>query len=334
MIDLIYLEREAIDHPRTQKILNQYPRAEVVECERYGELFNRSGQNFRLQKNRPALILAIKHGTKVLPAPQEYSVGGKNNYYFSHMLNCLYDCRYCFLQGIYRSANYVLYVNYEEFFDSIRGLAASAPPGDENWFFSGYDCDSLALEPLTGFVESVLPVFEELPSNWLELRTKSTQIRSLLSREPLSNVVVAFSFTTEPASRTLEHKVPNSERRMDALAALQRHGWPVALRFDPLIYHPNFKSEFAALCERIFSHLNSSLVHSVSVGGFRLPRDFYKRMRKLYPKEPLFIHCLEDNNGMVGYCAEIEADLLEAASNSIEQYVDKDSIYRIEEGAS
>ena len=31
------------------------------------------------------------------------------------MLNCVYDCRYCFLQGMYRSANYVLFVNYDDF---------------------------------------------------------------------------------------------------------------------------------------------------------------------------------------------------------------------------
>ena len=30
------------------------------------------------------------------------------------MYNCIYDCRYCFLQGMYSSANFVLFVNFEE----------------------------------------------------------------------------------------------------------------------------------------------------------------------------------------------------------------------------
>ena len=42
------------------------------------------------------------------------------------MLNCLYDCRYCFLQGMYRSANYVLYVNYEDFTKDIDTLLEQA----------------------------------------------------------------------------------------------------------------------------------------------------------------------------------------------------------------
>ena len=31
------------------------------------------------------------------------------------MHNCIYDCRYCFLQGMYRSAHYVVFINYEDY---------------------------------------------------------------------------------------------------------------------------------------------------------------------------------------------------------------------------
>ena len=110
----IYIENAIREHPRTLEVLDRFPRAEIIECERYGEVFNRASQNFRLQKPRPGLILAKKHGNLILPAPEGYSIGAADNYYFSHMLNCLYDCRYCFLQGMYRSANYVYFVNFED----------------------------------------------------------------------------------------------------------------------------------------------------------------------------------------------------------------------------
>jgi spore photoproduct lyase len=52
---------------------------------------------------------------------------------------------------MYRSAHYVVFVNYEHFFDGMaEKLKIHA--GEDVWFFSGYDCDSLALEPVTGFV--------------------------------------------------------------------------------------------------------------------------------------------------------------------------------------
>ena len=116
MIEEIYIEESLLEHPRARAILQRFPDASVTTCARYGEIFNRKAQNFRLQKIRPALILAEKFSGHVLPAPPEYAIGGDLNYYFSHMLNCIYDCRYCFLQGMYRSAHYVVFVNYEGLF--------------------------------------------------------------------------------------------------------------------------------------------------------------------------------------------------------------------------
>ncbi len=104
MYRTIYVEREVQHHFRVVKVLNQYSDAAVVSCDRYTEVFNRKCQDFRLQKMRPSLILARKHSGHILEAPSGYGVGGNHNFYFSTMLNCLYDCRYCFLQGMYRSA--------------------------------------------------------------------------------------------------------------------------------------------------------------------------------------------------------------------------------------
>src|SRR5690606_36160673 len=101
VIDVIYVEREALGYPLAAQVMRRHPKARVIEIERHGALFNRASQNFRLQKNRPALVLAVKHGRAVLPVPDGYGLGGSRNFYFSHMLNCLYDCRYCFLQGMY-----------------------------------------------------------------------------------------------------------------------------------------------------------------------------------------------------------------------------------------
>ena len=155
MIDTIYVENTVARHERAENMIRRFPDAAYVTCDRYQEVFNPKAQNFRLQKKNPALILAKKFGATVLPAPEGYGIGGEHNYYFSHMLNCIYDCRYCFLQGMYRSAHYVVFVNYEHFFDGMaEKLKIHA--GEDVWFFSGYDCDSLALEPVTAFVRELL----------------------------------------------------------------------------------------------------------------------------------------------------------------------------------
>ncbi|MDI1229928.1 MAG: DNA photolyase [Methylobacter sp.] len=326
MIETIYIEQAILQHPRVLDIVARFPQARKITCGRYGEVFNPKAQNFRLQKQQPALILAEKYKNFALPAPPGYGIGATRNYYFSHMLNCLYDCRYCFLQGMYQSANYLLFVNYEDFQQDIRQLCAESP--DENLhFFSGYDCDSLALEPVTRFAEQFLPFFATLPNAWLELRTKSTQVRSLLNREPLPRCIVAFSLSPDEIAAKVEDKAPSVQRRLDALVKLQQQGWQIGLRFDPLLYQKGYQQQYRQLFEQVFSRIDLNLLHSVSLGVFRLPENFFKKVHKLYPEEKLFAGPLVSQQGMVSYKQELEQEMMHYCSEQLLTYIPSDKFF-------
>ena len=320
MIETLYIESAIAGHPRAAAIRARFPEARVITCERYGEVFNPRAQNFRLQKQKPALILAEKYQKFALPAPAAYGIGAGRNYYFSHMLNCLYDCRYCFLQGMYQSANYVLFVNYEDFAREIRQICAKYPE-QSVYFFSGYDCDSLALEPVTGFAEYFLPLFETLPNAWLELRTKSTQIRNLLNRAPHPYCVVAFSLSPDAVADKVEAKAPDVARRIEAAAKLQQQGWPIGLRFDPLIYQHNYRELYRDLFEQVFAALDADKLHSVSLGVFRLPEPYFKKIHKLYPDERLFASPLQTMSGMVSYRSDLEQAMIADCSAMLLEYI-------------
>jgi len=329
MIETLYLEEGVVGHPIAERIRVRFPGARQITVGRYTEVFNRSAQNFRLQKRKPALILARKHDGHVLPAPPGYGFGGAHNVYFSHMLNCLYDCRYCFLQGMYRSANYVVFVNYEDF-EVALGRELDDAAGESVWCYSGYDCDSLALEPVTGFIDHMLPFFGERPRAILELRTKSTQIRTLLANKPLANVIVAFSFTPQAMSDALEHRVPSLERRIEAMVSLANSGWNVGLRFDPLIYDENYRQHYRTLFDAVFRNLPLDALHSVSVGPFRLPRDYFRTIQKLYPDEILFAGRFAERNGLVSYPFEQEQQLRLFCNQEILARVPEERVFACE----
>lgn len=326
MIETIYIEENILRHPRVIEIVERFPQARKVTCSRYTQVFNPKAQNFRLQKQKPALILSEKYQNFALEAPAGYGIGATRNYYFSHMLNCLYDCRYCFLQGMYQSANYVLFVNYEDFQNEIRQLCADAPT-EAIHFFSGYDCDSLALEPVTGFAEHFLPFFGELPNAWLELRTKSTQVRSLLNREPLARCIVAFSLSPNEIAVKIEDKAPSIQRRMDALCKLQEQGWLIGLRFDPLIYQTGFKQQYQQLFAQVFSRIDLNRLHSVSLGVFRLPDAYFKKVHKLYPDEKLFAGPLANQQGMISYTQELEQEMMHYCSEQLLAYIPQSKFF-------
>lgn len=319
LIDTIYTESEIVEHPLSQSILARFPKAQRIEIERYGEVFNRHAQNFRLQKKHPAMILAKKYGKLMLPAPPGYGIGSEHNYYFSHMLNCIYDCRYCFLQGMYRSANYVLFVNFEDYQQAMD--EALAQHDSDVYFFSGYDCDSLALDGVTGFADGFIDYIEQRDRAWLELRTKSAQVAPLLNREAVPRVVMAYSFTPKNISEALEIGVPPLKSRIEAMVKVQQHGWSIGLRFDPMVYHEGFEENYAQLFKNVFGALDVEKIHSVSLGPFRLPRAVFQRMAQLFPDEKLFASPIEDKGGMISYPRHIEAQMLDFCESEILSYI-------------
>lgn len=308
MIETIYVEESVRREPRARAVLQRFPSATVVGCDRYGEVFNPGAQSFRLQKRRPSLILARKEGKLVLDAPPGFGIGDERNFYFSHMLNCLYDCRYCFLQGMFRSAHYVLFVNFEDFKDAIDATIEAAD-GERCAFFSGYDCDSLAMESLSGFAADFVPFFSARPSALLELRTKSVATRALRQQPPAPNIVVAFSLTPAPAAEAAEHGAPAVAARIGAMRELADAGWLLGIRLDPLLWYEGWEQGYAELIELLAASIPARSLHSVSIGPLRFPRMMFHRIAAMYPTEPLLAGPLQRRGNLASYGDERESAL-------------------------
>ncbi|MCH9634205.1 MAG: Spore photoproduct lyase [Chlamydiae bacterium] len=307
MIQTIYIEEEVLNYPKTLSILNRFPNAHRVTCNRYSEIFNLKSQQFRTQKKKPSLILAKKYGEKILKVPDGYHLGKPHNYYFSHMLNCLFDCRYCFLQGMYRSAHYVVFVNFSDFQSNIEELSKKLT--EEATFYSGYDGDSLAFEHVTEFISDFIPFFKRLPQHELEIRTKSASIRPFLKHAPMKNIIIAYSLNPKWVVERFENKTARLHQRLKAIQSLQKAGWPIGLRFDPIIYHPNWKQNYADFFEQVFESLDLDKIHSVTLGPFRLPQTIYKSIQSQFPDEALFFHEIDSQLNTVTYRKELEHEM-------------------------
>jgi spore photoproduct lyase len=274
MIDTIYIEEEIKENPKTLEILQKFKGARRISIDRYTETFNRKNQNFRLQKLKPNLILAKKHKGFVLPTPKGFGIGDQKNFYFSHMYNCLYDCSYCFLQGMYSSADYVIFVNFEDFKREIMETIEKNRDGSMT-FFSGYDCDSVAMEAITSFINDFIPVFNNCKNASIEFRTKSVQTRVFEKLEPISNGIIAYSLMPEDLAKKLDKRAPSVRSRIEAMKKISDRGWKIGLRFDPLIYSEGWKEKYRELFEKIYSSIDDEKIHSISLGSLRFPKSFF-----------------------------------------------------------
>ena len=96
MFSHIYVEAAVRNHPRTQRILQQFLKAQVISITHYKDVFCRKGQQVHLQHGSKALIIARKDGQLLYEGAEVcQSFGNEYFYYTSCVMNCIYDCEYC-----------------------------------------------------------------------------------------------------------------------------------------------------------------------------------------------------------------------------------------------
>ena len=296
MRKVIYVEKELKNSLRVNKIINRFKDPAIIYIEKYTEVFNKKNQNFALQKINPAVILAKKQGNFLIKTPENYSIGREINYYFSYMYNCIFDCRYCFLQGLYNSSNFVIFINYEDFFAEIEELEAT-DLAKKTTVFSGYDCDSLAYDNITKFSNILFKKFTKFKNIELEVRTKSNYLKPFL-RQSHKNIILAFSFTPARFSSKYEIGVAKVKKRILALKDLVDRGWNVGLRFDPFVVYEGWEKDYIELFKDLFKIIPSNQLHSVTYGNIRYPKKIFMNIKKSYSNEKLFLKFFKNKNNI------------------------------------
>ena len=137
----------------------------------------------------------------------------------------------------------------------------------------------------------------------------------------MPSCIVAFSLSPAEIVNKVEAKAPPLERRLNAINQLQQKGWQIGLRFDPLIYQTGYQQQYKRLFEQVFNIIDREQLHSVSLGVFRLPESYYKKIHKLYPNEKLFASPLQSQNGMISYQQEIEREMIQFATEHLLAYI-------------
>ena len=277
----IYIEKEAYNRPLTTLICEHFPKAIIIEIDNYRELFNQPRQNWREQKQSQKLILAVKHGNRVHPATEVLPThSGPPLYYASPVLNCLYDCQYCFLQAMYRSANMVVFVNEEDFYDDVIETIKSQGPITLS---VSYDSDLLASEAFIPWTKRWIKAASQIADLTVEIRSKSAHYSLIKELKPTPQVILAWSMSPESVWKQYEHKTATPERRLGNIAAAISDGWRTRICLDPVIPVTNWQAEYSSLINTIFTKLNGAVLEDVSIGVFRMGADHLRNLKSRAP---------------------------------------------------
>ena len=186
--------------------------------------------------------------------------------YVSPVVGCRASCAYCYLRGKALLRPLTFYVDVDDMWRAMVRHVAQAP---RSVFVTGEYADSLADEDVFGANSELITRIPELGEcASLEIRTKSASVAPITDLRHAGRTIVAFSLAP-PRQEALEPGTASVSDRLRAASACQRAGYHVALKFEPIILTPQWRSDLGALLETVAREVSVETLDHVSVGVLR-----------------------------------------------------------------
>jgi spore photoproduct lyase len=219
------------------KICAAYRAAEVVES--FGVPHNRVDLGeidpLRMHTRGKRTLVLGEHQSAVRFSDE----GGNtcpNYWHFSPYGFCPYGCHYCYLAGtpgVWFSPTVKIFLNLPEILEQVDGTATRlARP---TAFYLGKLQDGLALEPLSGYAQMMVPFFARHAHARMVVLTKSADVQNLMGLDHAGHTILSWTVNAPEVVAAFEQNTP---RVADRIAAMQRcasAGYPVRAVVMPLI---------------------------------------------------------------------------------------------------
>jgi spore photoproduct lyase len=222
----------------------------------------------------------------------------------------------------------VIFVNLEDYFRKLEELLQK----QSMYVCVSYDADLLALEPVAGYAAQWAGFAAGHGNLKLEIRTKSANPVMWEALPRLSNVIYAFTVSPQRMIETCEHGTPSAEARIRCACEGLKRGYPVRLCFDPMLYLPTWREEYAALLsltDRIFAkqQVDFGMLTDASVGCFRISQDYLKTIRRMEPDEPSVQFPYVNQGGFYQYPPKLRQEMEAYLIGELAKRMDKEKIY-------
>jgi len=323
----VYVEEAVRSHPRTTRLLERFPKAQVVMIDDYKNVFGRGGQDFWKQKASMSLVIGRKREGLLYRGNDFLQSNLSPNFcYNTTVLNCPYDCHYCYLQGMYPSGHLVAFVNLEDFFAAAEQFARVRPvPGETVALAISYDADLLAFEGVTGFVAEWTEWARQRDDFLVEVRTKSAAMRFVREVEPTDRIRLVWTLSPEEICHRYESGAPALGHRLAALRAAADRGWRVGICVDPVLRVSNWQDVYARFAETLKAEVPWG-VERLEIGVFRISSTYFKRMQNR-PGTDLLHYPYEHANKAVSYQKEEREELMEFVRSLLAPMLSHDQIF-------
>lgn len=206
---------------------------------------------------------------------------------------CPMGCHYCYLSLTFRIMPYVRVAsNLDNGLDEMQRVLSCRDNDRRRVMFNiGELADGRILDPITQLSRELLPILDRNPNGMLHVLTKagSDTIANYVDLADLApgRVIHVASINPQTVIDLTEEDTPPVEGRLDALAELQRAGYRIRLRIDPIFDLRTFglteREAFEAYDDLIDQVCAMCVPELVTLGSYRPNPRLIPHIRRRYP---------------------------------------------------
>ncbi len=282
--EIIFFEKSARGSYLEKRLREKFPAVPFREINHIWE-YPKTHKFVLKDLKRPYIFIVRENWDFIRPCPCTKEHIGCNYWIFNLGSGCPYDCSYCFLQQYTNFPGIVLPANLDDFFAKFTDFHKKT--GEKRIRIgTGEFCDSLALDPITGYSKQLVDFFRD-KNVYFELKTKSSNIDLILRTEPSTNIVISWSLAPQKMIAQEEINVAALAERIQAAKRIQQHGYSLGFHFDPVVYSPSWENAYREVIELMYRELKPPF-RWISIGTLRGTRKLKNAAEQRFPESRIF----------------------------------------------
>lgn len=200
---------------------------------------------------------------------------------------CVMDCSYCILQAYFHPPVLRFFVNHAEMEKSLADVFSG---GEITRIGTGEYTDSMIWESIYPLSKKLVSFFASQSSCILELKSKTTAVKSILDLEHNRKTIMAWSVNTGRVIHGQERGTSSLESRIFTAKTCVSHGYPVAFHFDPMLIYDGCEDAYASVVDFIFDHIPADEIVWISLGAFRFMPFLKPILERRFPDSRIIYH--------------------------------------------
>ncbi|MBT3380587.1 MAG: hypothetical protein HN742_10325 [Lentisphaerae bacterium] len=175
------------------------------------------------------------------------------------MDGCSHQCAYCGRGGVISAK-----VNLQHYAQHLRKLVENNPW--QQVYLTNANSDTPILEPEIDHTRFLIDFFKQFDDRHFVVHTKSANVDHLLEyTDHDQRAIMLWSIATPSAARIYEPGAPSTEERFAAARKCYQAGYPVRLKFKPIVPMKDWRQEATTMARLAFDGMRPEVINLLTL---------------------------------------------------------------------